>query len=245
MTPRDPLLNMTEALLRATEHHPPPASGLSMPPSAAFTIALSRETGAGGTFVAREVGRRLNWPVYDHELLEQLARELRVGVSQLRAVDEQPANWVQEWAGVFAGGPTVAEPAYFRRLLQFLLSLGARGECVIVGRGAPHLLPAATTLRVRLIAAREDRVATISRLLGLSGPEAARRVETTDRERTVFVKNHFHKDPADPLAYDLILNASRFSVAECADLIIDALARLQARPAEARPGAAVESGEPS
>src|SRR5262249_31699422 len=98
MTPRDPLLNMTEALLRATEHHPPPASGLSMPPSAAFTIALSRETGAGGTFVAREVGRRLNWPVYDHELLEQLARELRVGVSQLRAVDEQPANWVQEWA---------------------------------------------------------------------------------------------------------------------------------------------------
>jgi cytidylate kinase len=244
MNARDPLVNVTEALLRATEHHPPPRPG-ALPPSAAFTIALSRETGAGGTSVAREVGRRLNWPVYDHELLEQIARELHVGVSQLRAVDEQPGNWVSEWAEAFAAVPTVAEPAYFRRLLQLLLSLGARGECVIVGRGAPHLLPAATTLRVRLVAAREDRVAAMSRLLGLSGPEAARRVETTDRERAQFVKNHFRKDPADPQSYDLILNASRFSVAECADLITEALARLRAGPAEGRTGAAVESGEPT
>ncbi|MGE5388460.1 MAG: hypothetical protein ACM3NE_06195, partial [Hyphomicrobiales bacterium] len=35
------------------------------PPS--FTIALSREAGSGGTLVAREIGRRLNWPVYDRE----------------------------------------------------------------------------------------------------------------------------------------------------------------------------------
>jgi cytidylate kinase len=249
MNPRDPLLNVTEALLRASEYHPPhPGAGpggLSMPPAAALTIALSRETGAGGTSVAREVGRRLNWPVYDHELLEQIAQELRVGVSQLRAVDERPGNWLQEWAEAFAGAPAVAEPAYFRRLLQILVSLGARGECVIVGRGAAQLLPAATTLRVRLVAAREDRAATMSRLLGLPAADAARHVDTTDRERALFVRTHFRKDPADPQSYDLTLNSSRFSVAECADLIVEAVARLRARPAEAWKGAAADSREPT
>jgi cytidylate kinase len=177
------------------------------------------------------VGRRLNWPVYDRELLAQIAQDLRVGVRQVEGVDERPGNWLEEWAEALSGGLTVTEPAYFRRLLQLLLSLGARGECVIVGRGAAHLLPAATTLRVRLVASREDRVAAAGRELGLSPPEAARYVDTRDRERRQFIKGHFRKDPTEPENYDLVLNSSRFSAAECAGLVVEALRCLQARPA--------------
>ena len=51
-------------------------------------------------------------------------------------------------------------------------------------------------------------------------------MENTDRERAAFIKDHFLKDPADPRWYDLLLNVSRWSVMECADLIVDGLSRL-------------------
>jgi cytidylate kinase len=243
MTPRDPLTNAADALLRASgyDEHPQRAGaepGGRPHSPAAFTVAVSREAGSGGSAVAREVGRRLNWPVYDHELLEQIANDLRVSVHLVEEIDERPGNWLQEFAESFAGGPAVAAPAYFRRLLKILGSLGARGECVIVGRGAVLLLPTETTLRVRVIASREDRIAAVGRDLGLPGRDAAHHVDGTDRERVLFVKNHFRTDPADPLNYDLVLNASRFAVAECADVVVNALDRLLARTAVPVPAAA-------
>jgi cytidylate kinase len=224
-----------EALLRAERYPrtaPPPA-----PPSPAFTVAVSREAGSGGAAVAREVGWRLGWPVYDNELLTHLAGELRVDVHLLEGVDERPGSRLVEFVEAFAATAAVTEVTYFRRLLKLLLALGARGDCVIVGRGAMIALPVDTTLRVRVVASEEDRVAAVGREHGLGHDEAARHVASRDRERRRFIKDHFHKDLTDPLLYDLVLNASRFSVDECAALVIEALQLLQARkPArESRP----------
>jgi cytidylate kinase len=73
----------------------------------------------------------------------------------------------------------------------------------------------------------EDRIEVMMKKLGVSRQEVIRHLEVTDRARTRFVQDHFHKDPADPLHYDLVLNSSRFSDKECADLIIPALERMQ------------------
>ena len=123
----------------------------------------------------------------------------------------------------FSSVPAVTESAFVRRLIETVLSLAAHGQCVIVGRGAAHILPPPTTLRVRLVGTREDRIAATSRRLKISLAEAARWDETTDKQRSRFVKDHFYKDPADPDQYDLVLNASRFTVEQCADLIVAAL----------------------
>ena len=42
----------------------------------AFTIAVSREVGTRGSSVAEEVGKLLNWHVYDRDLLENIAHEM-------------------------------------------------------------------------------------------------------------------------------------------------------------------------
>ena len=205
--------------------------GPKPPPPPAFTIALSREVGARGTTVAREVGERLGWPVYDHEILERLACEMKLHPRRLLDLDEKHANLLTEFIASFSTGPVVSETAYVQHLIKAVLALGAQGGCVIVGRGAPHLLPPETTLRVRLLADRDDRIGVMSQRLGIPRPEAARYVEKKDRERDLFVKHHFHKDTADPRLYDLVLNSTRFSVGECADLILEALRRFQGRSA--------------
>jgi hypothetical protein len=87
-----------------------------------------------------------------------------------------------------------------------------------------------------VVASRQDRLALIGRERGLDAAEAARYVETTDIERSLFLKSHFHRDLTDPLGYDLILNASRFSMEECAELVVEGLQRLQARHAPPKHG---------
>ena len=63
----------------------------------------------------------------------------------------------------------------------------------------------------------------------MSPAAAAGFADTKDRERGKFIKDHFHKDLADPLNYDLVLNRTRFTLDESAELVIEALQRMQAR----------------
>jgi cytidylate kinase len=239
MYPREQACRIAEALIQSGEY---PRAGGADALSRSFTIAISREAGSGGKFVAREVGRRLNWPVYDHELLDHLAQELHVDVDQLEGVDERRPNWLVDCVQAFSAASTVAETEYFHRLLKLLLTLGARGRCVILGRGAMIALPAETSLRVRVVASLRDRVAFIGRERGLNPTESARYVDSTDHERRRFIRDHFGKDASDPLLYDLILNASRFSTQECADLTIEGLQRLQARKAIERQKPGLSTG---
>ena len=123
----------------------------------------------------------------------------------------------------------VSELAYVRHMTQTILSLGVHGDCVIVGRGAAHILPKETTLRVRLVGNVEDRIAAICRRMTLTKDKAAKWLADTDRQRQAFVKDHFLKDPSDPHNYDLVLNTSTWSVNDSADLILHGLRDLESR----------------
>jgi cytidylate kinase len=180
------------------------------------------------------VAHRLSWQVYDHELLELIAREMGLRTSLLESVDERRRSWLLDAAVNFDLSPQVSASSYVRHLCETLLSLSAHGECVIVGRGASLILPAETTLRVRLIAPREARIATTMRRLHLSQAEAARWVEQTDRDRTAFVKEHFQHDPSDLGNYDLIVDTAHWDVSECADLIVAGLQVVRQREQRAR-----------
>lgn len=194
-----------------------------------LSVAISREVGARGTTVAREVATRLGWALFDNELLQRIADEMHRGVSAIEAVDEKHVSWIEQRVEAFAGVQSVTESSYVMHLVQTIAALGAHGRCVIVGRGASYILPRSSTLRVRLIAEPDDRINAISEEQGISRDSAKHYVEATELQRTRFIRGHFHKDPADPRNSDLLISTSRFSVAHCAELIIAAVERLQSR----------------
>jgi cytidylate kinase len=204
--------------------------------SPAFTVTLSREAGTQGTLVAQEVGRILGWHVYDHELLEKIAQDMGLRTSLLESVDERRQSWLLEVAqGLMSvpskgdRGPLVSDSGFVHHLVRTVLAVGVHGECVIVGRGAAFILPAETTLRVRLVGPVSERIAALSRILALSESDGARQVRALDRARNDFVQDHFQKDPTDPGNYDLILNAPRLSAVQSAEVIVETLLRLRAR----------------
>jgi cytidylate kinase len=220
---------LAETIVHANSYRQSHEEARLTPDSPALTIALSRQVGAGGTSIATEVGNRLGWPVYDHALLERIAQEMHLRTRLLESVDERQTHWLTECAEAFSREPSINTNAYVRHLIQTILSLGAHGSCLIVGRGAPYILPRATTLHVRIVAGREHRVLGLSRERGIARADADAQLDEIDRERIAFIKNHFVKDPRDPENFDVVLNSSCFSYAECADLIIEALHRLEAR----------------
>jgi cytidylate kinase len=207
--------------------------GKAPPP---LTIALSRQAGSGGADIARAVGAALDWPVYDHELLDRIAAERGLSTRVVEQLDERHGGWLEEAVREFCTAEGSKDGVYLRGLLGLLVALGKEGHCVIVGRGAAQVLPDESTLSVRVTAPRSDRVARIARSKGLSAAEAERWVEQHDAERLRFVKHHFHVDAADPMLYDLVLNSRRLTTEECAAIIVQAARAVEAH-LQAAPGA--------
>ncbi len=219
-------VRLPEALVKAfshaeSRHHQPgKLDNVIVPP---LTVTISRQAGALGTTVARSVGRRLGWPVLDHELLERMAAEMQVNVRLLDSVDEQHVPWLVERMEAFSSVPFVSENSYVRQLSDTILSLASRGACIIVGRGAAHILPPALAIRVRLVAEFADRAQIMMRELSCTLEAAERQIRTLDQQRSLFIKSHFHCDPTAPENYDLLLNTSRLDIETCSQIILTAL----------------------
>lgn len=241
---------LAEALKRARWHQEQEREGAKAAVEAAplpirhFSIAISRQAGARGPAIAHRVAERLHWPVYDHELLAAIATEMGLQKKLLASVDEKHQGWIQERMRAICALPTVSGNAYVRHLIPMLLTLASHGDCIIVGRGAAHVLPAETTLRVRLVGPAKERIATIERRFGISHAEASQWVEKTDAERDRFVRDQIQKNPGEPELYDLLINTSRYSDEQCAEMIVMALRALeqQAQRKKAPPQAAAAVG---
>jgi len=193
-------------------------------------IAVSREVGARGETVARELGHQLGCPVYGREIVEKVAEELRQPASVLQRFDERPTFWLEDWVmGMPGQGAPISMDTYVKYLFATVRGMAEMGRCVIVGRGAGRLLPASRTLRVSLIADRPDRIKTVQRVHHLDETAAVEWLDRTEHERSLFIRRNFGVDPADPHLYDVMLNTSRLSIAECADTIAGAFVQFEAR----------------
>lgn len=184
-----------------------------------LTVAVSREAGARGTTLARKVGELLGWQVFDQDLLDYL-QMTEAERDQLLAGIPPPARaWADaHLAHLRRAGKLEAEGAS-ADLYRLLFAVAARGEAVIVGRAAGHLLPAESTLHVRVVAPFESRVGYIAQTLRLTRDEAAAEVRRRDERRAHFVSQAVFRDAADPAGYDLVVNAARLGLEAAAQLV--------------------------
>jgi Cytidylate kinase-like family len=198
----------------AAEEQPELPAGLS--------IAISREAGARGGTIARIAGTRLGWQVYPQDLLEYVTQD---AAARQEILDDLPGGaeaWVEKQLNDLVGTWGFSQNPSVVELARVVLYLGARGEAIVVGRGAGCILPVVSTLNVRIVAPLEDRVAYMTQWLRLTEDEADGHVCRLDQRRTEFVRTHFHREPTDVHQYDLVLNSSLLGEDRCAELIVQA-----------------------
>ncbi len=195
------------------EDEPPPGIPLGL------TIAISREAGARGATIAKRAGEKLGWEVYSQDMLEYGAQSATLRQDVVDKLPPGAAAWIDERLQYLLEQPNFSHNPNIVDLARLVISLGAQGNVILLGRGAGFLLPRRSTLHVRLIAPLQDRIAYMSQWLRLTEEEAAEQVRKRDHRRTDFLATHFHRKPNDVHVYDVILNTSTFGEDRSADLI--------------------------
>jgi cytidylate kinase len=188
-----------------------------------LTVCISREAGARGSSIARRVGEILGWQVYDPELLGYLAQNDAARQEVFAEIPRQALAWAEAQQREIAADQHLILGSDSTQLTQLILALAARGEAIIVGRGAGAILPPETTLNVRIVAPLSERIAYMSQWLRLSLAEATEEVQARDRIRTALHAGLANRDPADLTQYDLIINSGRLGEAGAAELIAEAI----------------------
>jgi cytidylate kinase len=187
-------------------------------------LAISRESGAGGSRIAGLVGEMIGWTVLDRELLGWLAERYCTSPAVPGFVMENCNNWTTEIFSDWIGPDSVAQMQYMRHLSRVILMAARAGKVIFVGRGAQFVLPQPSGLSIRLIASFAYRVQQIVERRNLSFDEARDYVEKRDASRKAFTRKYFHQNAADPHLFDLVVNVEKIGPEHTARLIADALA---------------------
>jgi cytidylate kinase len=199
-----------------------------------LTIAISREAGARGATIAKRAGTKLTWQVYSQDLLEYIAQEGTFRQDVLDLLPVTAGMWVDDQLSRLLKDENLSRNPSILDLARMVLSLGAQGEVVLLGRGAGCILPARSTLHVRLVAPLADRVAYMSQWMRLTEDEAAEQVRKRDSRRSEFIATHFHRQANDVHQYDMVLNTSLLGEERCAELIVHGARAKAAALAEAK-----------
>src|SRR5581483_5009910 len=108
------------------------------------SIAISREVGARGGEVARRLGEKTGWMVYDSELLGYSSHDPLAYDSVLAELPAEAQPWIEARMRALHQSGLLADDPAFERVSRLILALGAKGESIFVGRGAGFLLPRPT-----------------------------------------------------------------------------------------------------
>jgi cytidylate kinase len=180
-------------------------------------ITVEREYGCGAGEIAKMLASRLGWKLWDRELTEEIARVARVNCAAVTRCEERLDSRFHRLVKVFWRGSyerstrlDLEESFDADRMVEIgeevMREIAGKGNCVIVGRGAPyHLRDRSDTFHVFMYAPRAEKLRRVQNM-GKSLREAEELIETIDRDRIEFIKHYFGADWPTRSLYHLMIN---------------------------------------
>ncbi len=183
-------------------------------------ITISREIGAGGGEVGRQVAGALGWRVVDNEIIDAIALRSGLSPSEVAAREERAPGFTERLIRMLtAAAPEIqSAPAEVPELEEARLvkitegvvaDVAAEGRVVLVGRAASAVLSRdKDALHVKVVAPREVRAAAVAERFGLSAADAATLVARSDADRGRYHEQYYGRDWKDASHYHLVVNTA-------------------------------------
>ena len=196
------------------------------------TVALSRQTGAGGLSIAELLAQKLEhsplhtdcpWTVFDKNLVSKVLEDHNLPERLARFMPEDKVSFLSDALEELFG---LHPPSWnlIHQTTETILKLAELGNVILLGRGANVITAKMKhVFHVRLVGSLERRCHRVQARHHLSPEAAADFIKQEDAGRERYLKRHFHRDTNDPLLYHLIVNTDWFSDIDAADLIARAL----------------------
>ena len=182
-------------------------------------ISVSREFGSGGHEIASELARRFNLPLYDKNILEQIACKHNLNIRRLEPYDEAPKNiFTSRNVKGFSNSP---EEQVAQMQFRYLRARAEEGTSfVVLGRCSEEVLkdcPGLVSIFVLSdIAFKKER--TMARD-STPEEEALELMSRADRRRKYYHNQHCRGKWGDSRNYDLCVNSAKLGIAATTDLL--------------------------
>lgn len=187
-------------------------------------ISVGREFGSGGHEIAQKLAERFNLPLYDYNLLREIASEKNVAASNLEQYDEVPKKGFSKTVRGFNNSPSI-NIAYMQ--FDFLKKKAAEGESfVVVGRCSEEVLQEYEGLiTIFVLGDMDKKIERIKRIYKLSDEEAKQLIDKQSKKRKAYHNYFCEKKWGDSRNYELSINSSKLGEEATTDMLEDYIKR--------------------
>jgi len=188
-------------------------------------VSVSRESGSGGHDIARIISDRLNLPLFDKNLLEEVCKEKNIDYANMKDFDEKPRRrFVSK--SIF-GYTNSAENIINEMQFEFIKNKAESGESfVVVGRCSDEILRGNPSLvSIFVLGDIMVRAERVSKKYGVLLSSAKEIIQKSDKEKKYFHNYYSDNKWGDSRTYDICINSSRLGINETAEYIIEYINR--------------------
>ena len=182
-------------------------------------ISLSREFGSGGHLIAEKLAERFELPLYDKNLLREIAGERDLNPQKLEKYDEVPRY--KFFSRTVNGHSSSPEENIANLQFDFLRKKAKQGDSfVIVGRCAETVLKEFECMvPIFILADKDVKLKRIMELHNLTENEAKAMIHRENRKRKDYHNYYSEVKWGDSRNYDLSINSGRLGIDRTVDLL--------------------------
>lgn len=182
-------------------------------------VSLGRQIGSGGHKIADVLAQRLNLPLYDKNLITEIATQHHLDADTLRQYEEAPKNRL--FSRTVRGLNNSAEAGLAALQFHFLQEKAAEGTSFLVlGRCSEYILRDYPGL-ISIFISRdlEERIRVICRAKELSKENSLDFIRKGDKRRAAYHNEHCPTPWGHGDTYDLTINTSRLGLEGTTDFL--------------------------
>ncbi|MBE5903911.1 MULTISPECIES: cytidylate kinase-like family protein [Pseudobutyrivibrio] len=183
-----------------------------------FIISVGREYGSGGHEIASILSEKFDIPMYDRNMLDQMAEKNGIDSEELHKHEEMKHQGLHR---TVRGHSSSIQDTIAQLQFDFIRNKAASGESfVVVGRCAENVLrdnPALISIFVR--GDEEAKTERICRLYKLNKLEAKAKMFRHDKKRKAYHNYYSKMKWGDSRGYDFCVNSSLMGVEATAEAL--------------------------
>ena len=183
-------------------------------------ISIGREFGSGGHEIAQNLADRFGLPLYDYNLLREIASEKNVNATNLEQYDEVPKKGFSKTVRGFNNSPQL-NIAYMQ--FDFLKKKASEGESfVVVGRCSEEVLKGYEGLiTIFVLGDMDKKIERIRRIHDMTEKEATDLIEKQSKKRKAYHNYFCETKWGDSRNYELTINSSRLGMTNSVKMLIN------------------------
>ena len=185
-------------------------------------IAISRQFGSGGRTIGKLLAEKLNIPLYDREIISQVAKESGFAESYVEEKGEYGSS--DKAAGMFINRSCYSsasnEDTIWNFQTKFIKEHAEKEPCIIIGRCADYILRnRLDVLRVFIHADMKERIKRISEVYKINDSDPEKLLHQKDKRRAAYYQFYTDIKWGDTKNFHITLDSSAFGIEKCVQIL--------------------------